>query len=347
MRPVYELASEVGRAKLAAARTQLERLSLRERREWLRTKWAAALGDIEPNRRSEAELKWTKPLPDAKVEAITLGIKKDILVPLLLLRPTTAAGGRPPVVVALSEGGKELFLANRNRQIEDLLKKGVAVCLPDVRGVGETKPDSRRDPDSSENMQANNELMLGETLLGRRLKDLRSVFAYLDSRQDLDSQRIGVWGDSFVSANPLHLSLDELPQWQVGPDIERQAEPLGGLLAVLSGLYEDRVRAVAVQNGLVSYLSILDDRFVYVPLDIIIPSILEVGDLPDIAAALAPRPLLLEGLVDGRNRSLPEDLLRQQLEPLLGAYKKAGGTPPTIRAKQADESLAGWFLSHL
>jgi hypothetical protein len=196
-------------------------------------------------------------------------------------------------------------------------------------------------------MQANNELMLGETLLGRRLKDLRTVFAYLDSRHDLDSQRIGVWGDSFVPANPAHLLLDELPQWQVGPDIERQAEPLGGLLALLSALYEDRVRAVAVRSGLVSYLSILDDRFAYVPQDIIVPGILELGDLPDVAAMLAPRPLFLEGLVDGRNRSLPEALLQQQLEPLVAAYKKTGAAPPDLLVKQADESLVQWFLAHL
>ena len=322
-------------------------MTLRERQEWIRTKWAEKLGDIEPNRRPEAELKWTKQLPEAKVEAVTLSIEKDILVPLLLLRPATATGVRPAVVVAISEGGKELFLADRSREIEALLKRGVAVCLPDVRGVGETKPDSRRDPDGSENIQANNELMLGETLLGRRLKDLRSVFAYLDGRQDLDSQRIGVWGDSFMPANPPHLVLNELPQWQVGPDIERQAEPLGGLLAMLSALYENRVRAVAARSGLVSYLSILDDRFAYVPQDIIIPGILEIGDLPDVAAALAPRPLLLEGLVDGRNCLVPEALLRQQLQPVFRAYDETRATRPAIRVKPANDLLVEWFLAQL
>jgi hypothetical protein len=158
---------------------------------------------------------------------------------------------------------------------------------------------------------------------------------------------MGVWGDSFVPANPPRLSLDELPQWQVGPDIQRQAEPLGGLLAMLGALYEDRVQAVAVRSGLVSYLSILDDRFAYVPLDIIVPGILQRGDLPDVAAVLAPRPLLLEGLVDGRNRLVAESLFRQQLEPLWETYKKAGATPPTIRVKQANEGLAEWFVAHL
>jgi hypothetical protein len=179
------------------------------------------------------------------------------------------------------------------------------------------------------------------------LKDVRSVFAYLGTRQDLDSQRIGVWGDSFVPANPPHLSLDELPQWQVGPDIERQAEPLGGLLALLSALYEDRVRAVAVRNGLVSYLSILDDRFTYVPQDIIVPGILQIGDLPDVAAVLAPRPLLLEGLVDGRNRLVSQDILESQLERILGAYKKSVPSALSIRAKQTTADLADWFFSHL
>jgi len=347
MRSIHELALEIARTRVGAARAQLERLTLQERREWIRARWAEKLGNIEPNRRPEAELKWTKQLPHATVEGITLAIEKDIWVPVLLLRPATAAGVRPAVVVAISENGKELFLADRSREIEALLKRGVAVCLPDVRGVGETKPDSRRDPDSSENNQANNELMLGETLLGRRLKDLRSVFAYLDSRQDLDEQRIGVWGDSFMPSNPPTLALDELPQWQVGPDIQRQAEPLGGLLAILAALYDDRVRAVAVRNGLVSYLSILDGRFAYVPQDIVIPGILEIGDLPDVAAALAPRPLLLEALVDGRNRSVPQALLQQQLEPVINSYKKMAPSALSMQGEQESPNLAEWFLTHL
>jgi hypothetical protein len=191
------------------------------------------------------------------------------------------------------------------------------------------------------------ELMLGDTLLGERLKDLRTVLAYLGTRPDLDSHRVGVWGDSFAPANPARLILDEFPQWQIGPEIEEQAEPLGGLLALLGALYEDSVRTVAVRRGLASYLSILDDRFAYVPADVIVPDILEVGDIAEVAASVAPRPLLLDGPVDGRNRAIPETLLRRQLEPLYKAYGETGPAALSVRTGPGTSKFAEWFLAHL
>ena len=63
---------------------------------------------------------------------------------------------------------------------------------------------------------------------------------------------------------------------------------------------------MATRGGLVSFASVLEDRFCYIPLDAVVPGILEIGDLPDVAAAIAPRPVLRQSLVDGRNRALPE-----------------------------------------
>ncbi len=45
------------------------------------------------------------------------------------------------------------------------------------------------------------------------------------------------------------------------------SEPLGGLLALLGGLYEDDVRAVLIRGGLSDYQSLLDSPFTYVPFD--------------------------------------------------------------------------------
>ena len=258
------------------------------RQEWMRAELAKRLGDIEPNRNPQATVHWTKKLPDGTVEGITIAVEPDITVPLLLFRPVTK--GTPPVVTGVAEGGKELFLATRSHEIEDLLKRGIAVCLPDVRGTGETSPDSRRDPENDENIQAVNEEMLGETLVGRRLKDLRTVLAYLGQRPDLDAKRLALWGESLMPVNVARLDLDENPLWQSGPQIQQQGEPLGGLLAVLGALYEPNVRTIAVRNGLAGYASLLDDAFVYIPADITVPGFLESGDLTDVEAALAPRP---------------------------------------------------------
>ena len=239
--------------------------------------------------------------------------------------------------MAVSEGGKERFLWHHSGEIENLLKAGVSVCLPDVRGTGETSPDFGRGPDSEEITLAATGLMLGNTLLGARLKDLRSVIAWLEGRPEIAPQRIGLWGDSHVPVNPSRFLLDELPGWQVGPEIENQAEPLGGLLALLGALYEKNVRAVAIRRGLISYLSILSERFAYVPLDTVVPGILEVGDLADLAATLSPRALLLEDLVDGRNR----------LASVHEAYRGKLSEDLTIRNAGEKPNLVEWLLAHL
>lgn len=304
MRTIHELLRETAETKLKVVRAALARLTPDARRGWLRKNWALKLGDIEPNRRPEAAVHWRKPWPHAEAEGITLAIEPEIVVPLLMLRPANSARIRVPVVVVVAEGGKERILEQRGSEIETLLKGGIAVCLPDVRGTGETAPDTRRGPSSAGVSLSATELMLGNTLLGARLKDLRTVLAYLASRQDMHGQQIAVWGDSFAPANSQRILTDELPAWQIGPEIQNQAEPLGGLLAILAGFFEDRVQAVAVRGGLASYLSLLEDSFTYVPGDIIIPGILEAGDISDVVATLPPGTILFESLVDGRNRRL-------------------------------------------
>jgi dienelactone hydrolase len=349
MKSVHELAHTRGEAEVNAARAELTEMKPAERRQWLQAKWAGKLGDIEPNRQPEAVIRWTKNVQTAHAEAITLAVEPGILVPLFLLRPSARAGIRPMVVVALAEGGKELFLTERRAQIDALLKAGVAVCLPDVRGTGETSPNPKFDLDGdaiSEHI-AGTEVMLGNTVLGKRLKDLRTVLAYLDSRQDLDSHRIGLWGDSFVPANPARLLIDEQLQWSVGPEIEQQAQPLGGLLALLGALYEDRVCTIAVEGGLASYLSVLEDSFAYVPADVIVAGALEAGDLADVAACLAPRPILLDNLVDGRGRLIQEAALRSQFAVLYEAYR---GLPPgalLVQTGQPAVRFDQWFVGRL
>ncbi len=277
MRPVHELLRETAETKLKAARATMARLTPDARGEWLRKNLQPKLGDIEPNRQPQATVHWKKQWLNAEAEGITLDVEPGIIVPLIMLRPANSAAVRTPVAVIVSEGGKERILSQRVSEIETLLKNGVAVCVPDVRGTGETAPDTRHGPSSATVSVSATELMLGNTLLGARLKDLRTVVAYVASRQDLNGEQMAVWGDSSMPQNPARLLVDELPAWQISPQIQNQAEPLGGLLAILTGLYESKVRAIAVRGGLSSYLSMLDDSFTYVPGDIVVPGILEVA----------------------------------------------------------------------
>ncbi len=299
-----ELATKLAEQRLAAARAKLASLPPADRRLRLRESLAVRLGDIEPRTGAPARQVWSKEAAGHPVEAVALETEPGIHVPLLLIKPRVG-GGHLPVAIGLAQGGKEGFLRERGPEVESLLDAGVAVCLADVRGVGETAWTQNRGPGGMS--LAATEFMLGETMLGKRLKDARTVYRYLAKRADIDAQRIAIWGDSFAETNPSDMLLDQSMSQQPGPTPVRQAEPLGGLLAMLTALYEDGVKAVGVRRGLLSYLSVLSDRFTYVPMDAIVPGILEVCDIPDVAAALAPRLVFQESSVDGRNRAAAEE----------------------------------------
>jgi hypothetical protein len=279
-------------------------------------------------------------------ERIALEVEPRIVVPLVLLSPPRKDNERLPVVVAFAQEGKQAFLKDRAEVLAELLTGGAAVCLLDVRGTGETRPTGERVRQSSATSISATELMLGQTLLGSRLRDLRSALRYLRTRPELDAARLALWGDSFAPVNPkdrnleVPLDADKLPA---------QVEPLGGFLALFGGLFEDRVRAVCARGGLAGYDSVLQSCFCYVPHDAVVPGALTAGDLCDVAAALAPRPLRLEGLVDGRNRRVSTDVLAKTYEPAVGAYRSAGGRDRLILSPDGENAVAAarWLLAHV
>lgn len=97
-------------------------------------------------------------------------------------------------------------------------------------------------------------------------------------------------------------------------------------MALLGALYEDDVRAVYVRGGLSDFASVLESPFCFVPHDVVVPGVLTVGDLCDVAAALAPRAVCLEGMVDGLNRIVPDAELAGRYEPARTAFAAAGAT---------------------
>jgi hypothetical protein len=356
-RTVSALAFEIAETRLAEARAARASLSASERLRTLRASLHEKLGDIDPAPKARARTVWTKKFSGLPVEAIALDTAPGISVPLFLIKPQAAPASHLPVVIAFAQGGKEAFLTRRGGDIEALLGRGVAVCLVDVRGTGETAPlssgaagDESSTPSwqnaSSATSLAATELMLGATALGQRLKDARTVVHYLMNRADIDSKQLLLWGDSFAATNPREGLLVQSVGQQAGPQIIQQPDPLGSLLALLTALYEDDVRAVAARGGLVSYLSVLQDRFSYVPEDAIVPGILETADIGDIVAALSPRAVLLEGIVDARDRGLTEPEVDLELRPGLG---KAQSVPSRliVRERSSSAGLADWLDGQL
>jgi hypothetical protein len=103
---------------------------------------------------------------------------------------------------------------------------------------------------------------------------------------------------------------------------------------------------VAARGGLASYLSVVEHAFAYIPLDAVVPGMLQIADLVDIAVAQAPRPLLLEGLVDGRNARLTSSELTGSLRLLAQAYEKHH-VPGHLLLSTESHSVAAWLAGQL
>jgi len=340
-RPLHELFGEIGASRAAAIRASLTELTSDEKRQRLCQEWAKLLGDVEPKTEPAVKSSTIQSLDGILVERIVLEVEPNIVVPLLGLLPSHKEGTKFSVVVALAQEGKDRFLKERSEEIAELLSNGIAVYLPDVRGTGETSPNSSRGRQSEATSISATELMLGQTLLGSRLRDLRSVLRYLRTRSEVDVQRIALWGDSFAPTNPPNFS-DPLIDESESP---HQSEPLGGLLALFGALYEENICAVVARRTLAGYQSVLRDRFCYVPYDAIVPGALTAGDLCDVAAVLAPRPLRLESLVDGRNCPMSIQDVQRILEPAVQAYRTAVDKLNIIPALRND--LAEWLVKSL
>ena len=335
-KPFVELVSELGDARVASARQRLRAQSIEAQRTTLRREFSEVLGPVEPGPpRLLASTADAHFAPSMIVHRLLLETEAGISVPMLLLSPTTNSPS--PVVIAVSQSGKAAFLAERSETIAKLILAGIAVCLPDVRGTGETREDAARgrtsgDTDNSVNMQ-----MFGETILGQRLRDLRSVLSFLREREGLDVATVGLWGDSFVVPNPA------ATDFHVPHDVARSArqpEPLGGLLALLMTLYEDDVDAVYIHQGMASYLSVLDAPQVYIPHDAVVPQALLAGDLSEIASAITPTSLRLSAMVDALNRRMTDEQVQR-------AY--SGLAPSQLELTQFgdDGDAAAWIIESL
>ena len=282
-----------------------------------------------------------------RCEFVVLEVEEDVFVRLQFFLPRDIGNIKLPVVIGLTQEGNAWFRRERRLHIHALLKQGVALCLVEMRGIGDGRHgELYRGRLSPSVGVAATSLMLGESLLSARVRDLRTVMVYLKNCEKLDGNRIGLWGDSLALTNSvdedLTVPLDVMPFLQRG-------EPLGSVAALLVALYEPAVQAVYTRGGFVTYASILDEKFVYQPADVIPHGLLKVADLPDIVAALAPRPLCLEGVVDGCNRRVS----LQQIEEAYGGARAAyshTGSPGCLLIENENvpvENFSRWFASYL
>ncbi|UCF17548.1 MAG: acetylxylan esterase, partial [Phycisphaerales bacterium] len=237
--PVYKLARKLADERIAAARKDMASADFASRRKILRDGWSRLLGNITPAPNPIVKAIEREEANGIAVERIVLEVEPGIVVPLVVMRARDERSGPVPVVIALADSGKQKFLAARPDAVSMWLEAGCAVCLPDVRGFGETSAGGSHGPRSIGTTLSCRDQVLGQTPLGSRLRDLRSVLLFLRAHRGLEKE-VSLWGDSLAPLNPPERS-EIVPYGVDNPNV--QAEPSAGLLVLLTALFEDNVNA--------------------------------------------------------------------------------------------------------
>jgi dienelactone hydrolase len=331
-RGLWEVAGEIGRQRVASANhvyaSQARKGPLTRREDWQKL-----LGSVEPGPAAIYHTRrLVQPLP------VEVGLRGDGLGSYCLIPPVNHRKGQKyPIVVAFTQGGIQALLSQRAETVAALLQEGIGLCFAEMRGMGPARDRGRT---SSATSLSATELMLGETVLGHQLRELRELLAHLRKHADVDAPRLVLWGESLTTVNPPDRDL------AVPLDADSQpalAEPGCCLLALLGGLFEKDVRAICGRGGLASYQSLLRSPFVYAPHDAVVPGMLLVGDVTDTAADLAPRSVRLEGLVDGLNRRV----FKADLENLFPAARRQSTGLIVTADISSPAALARWFAKEL
>ncbi len=294
-RPLHEIYAELGKARATAKGMAPSNLVPDRLRERLRAEWEGLLGDIAPVKAKVAPRGFVK-AEGFEAEKLLLEVERGFVLPLLLVRASGTSGKRLPVVVCVAQQGKAVFLKERADDLVTLLARGVAVCLPDLRGTGEVALPGSRGQQSEATSVSATALMLGQPMLGDRLRDLRSVLAHVRARADVDATRVALWGDSFAPMNERGF-IDPL----LGEGEARLCEPGGGMLALLGAVFEPQVQAVLVSRSLWRPSQLLESTYTYVPHDSVVTGAARAADLLFIAAAMAPESVRTAEPIGARN----------------------------------------------
>jgi dienelactone hydrolase len=296
---LHEILASLADERLASARKRRVALNADQLRKQVREDWTRLLGNIAPPPTA------VRSFPEEQVGGLTirreiLNIEPGIQVPLMVISENGAVNEARPLVVRVAADGIAGMLKRCGAEIAASVGNGNVVALVEVRGTGESCPGAEHGQQAAITANSATALMLGQPLLAGQLRDLRAAWRHLVADKRVDRTKMTVIGES--PAPPLPQSAAFSYPRRID---RRPAEclPQGALLALLLALFEDDIASVETSGCLVSFRSVLDSSFVQVPHESIVPGILLITDLSDLAAVLAPRSVVFRDRVDGQGRA--------------------------------------------
>ncbi|MBX3238944.1 MAG: acetylxylan esterase [Chitinophagaceae bacterium] len=250
------------------------------------------------------------------IEKFRLETGKGYVIPYLLYRPDRPNG---KAVLYLDPAGKPGD-TEQDAELVWLAGNGCLVLAPDMAGTGETGAGVFRGDSYVEGVAYNTwftTVMTGTSITGIHASDIYLLTDIL--QKDAAVQK--VYG---------------LAKRELCPALLHAAA------------LDNRLSAVALLQPYTSYQSIVQSRQ-YNPayLYSTVPGAIGKYDLPDLAASLAPRNLLITGPVDACGTQNDIETIRQDLAVIKKAYEKAPSGPLTITQsvtwEQMKTDLKAWL----
>lgn len=272
-----------------------------------------------------------------RIESLTYEAEPGDPIPAMLLVPDGVDAAHPaPAVAVWHQHAGQYHLGKSEPAGLDgdpmhhtgaaLAKLGYVVLCPDALCFEERQdPTGKLQKGNFERFEFLRYVVGGKSMAWKNILDMRRAIDFLESRPEVDADRIGCYGHSMGSTHA----------WLVGP-------------------FEPRLKALVGNCCLPTYSAIHEHHLLHC-FPNFVPGWLEYGDTPEIATLIAPRALHLNlGETDGGS---PIEHARAGIERIAAAYEKAGAAdkftyfiePDTghVLSEAMWEKTRAFFAKHL
>ena len=234
-----------------------------------------------------------------RIESVTYEAEPGDAIPALLLVPDGVDATHPaPAIAVWHQHNGEWHLGKsepaglagnpEHHTGVALAREGYVVLCPDALCFEERQNAHLRNGDF-ERFEFLRYVVAGKCMAWKNILDMRRAVDYLCSRPEVRPQRIGCYGHSMGSTHT----------WLVGP-------------------WEPRLQCLVGNCCLPTYAAIHRQHLLHC-FPNFVPGLFAFGDTPDIAALIAPRPLLLNfGETDSGS---PIEEMRAGMERIAAAYR--------------------------
>lgn len=248
------------------------------------------------------------------IEKYFLKGEGDYVIPYLLMIPDQPDSR---ALIYLHPEGKAAE-ASPGGEIEWFVKKGITVLAPDLVGTGETGPGIFRGDAYIDGISYNiwfASMLIGRSITGIRAGDITRLTRLLKARE---------------TTGTIHA----LAKGEIAPELLHAAA------------FEPSISGVALVEPCLSYRSIVMNRF-YDPAYIhgSVPGALQAYDLPDLAASLVPRKLMLVNVKDAAAEAPDQAGTDKDLAVIRNVYRYMNASDSLITGSGPDlyEYFSKWI----